>query len=208
MNKKLLIGIGVVALVAILLWGMSRFYEQKPINPSHDAFNSHPPEDIESKKETSATNEPRHSLPQSKSMLSKSPLKENPNPTDQEWKAAGIDPSKIEKPLPLGKRTIWSIAEALRGYHQEFRDYPHGNSNKEIADAIFGKNPKKLIFLENSRRHGFTNEHGDLVDPWGTPYQFTFTGDKFEIWSAGADRSFGTDDDEIYPEPLKQSLHP
>jgi hypothetical protein len=148
---------------------------------------------------TSATTFPTPEVENEKATVKSHAIaKENSHPTDEQWLAAGIDPKKIEKPARRVRLMIESIALALRDYREEYGSFPPGESSKEIADALFGKNPKKLAFLDNPRKR-FTNSQGELIDPWGTPYHLIFTEDNFEIKSAGADKRFGTGDDEVFP---------
>ncbi len=68
-------------------------------------------------------------------------------PTDEEWLAMGINPKKGEHGVLKIKRTMPSILYVLRQYREKFGEYPPGDSNKSIADAWFGKNPKNKMFL-------------------------------------------------------------
>lgn len=202
MTKKIIIWTAVAFILVMMLWLIFKSDDRKP----DASVTSNQTQPI-----------PRNTLtpqwkvdPQPSSISpsytgSQTVPKENPNPTDEEWLAAGIDPSKVEKPLPKGQRTIWSIAQAIRSHRSEFGSYPPGDTPKNIADSLLGKNPKQMIFLESSSKHGFTNAQGELVDPWDTLYQFTFTDDQFEIRSAGPNRQFGDQDDEVYPETKKPS---
>lgn len=110
---------------------------------------------------------------------------------------------RTENRLPPGLRSTWSIASALNQYREEFGNYPDGKDNKSIADALFGKNPKQLTFLEKDPH--YTNSRGELIDYWGTSYRFAFTNNAVEVRSAGEDRVFGTADDQVCPEPPKRT---
>jgi hypothetical protein len=47
-----------------------------------------------------------------------------------------------------------------------------------------------------ANHHGFTHVHSTRVlDPWGTPYRMTPSGQGYAILSAGPDHVFGTADD-------------
>ena len=38
----------------------------------------------------------------------------------------------------------------------------------------------------------------DLIDPWGEPFEYEYSGDKYVIWSSGPDKKMGTKDDSFY----------
>jgi type II secretory pathway pseudopilin PulG len=84
-----------------------------------------------------------------------------------------------------------SLLNALHYYQAEFDKYPSGSSS-EILQALLGNNPKKRVLLETRS----TNNAGQFVDPWGTPYEITFEStNHVMIRSAGKNRSFGDKDD-------------
>ncbi len=80
---------------------------------------------------------------------------------------------------------------------RQFRDLVGENpigTNAEIMAAIRGENLKqaKLNPPENQR----SNENGELLDRWGTPYFFhQLSRTQMEIRSAGPDRVMWTGDD-------------
>jgi len=53
--------------------------------------------------------------------------------------------------------------------------------------------PASLDVLTSDARFGIKKE--DLVDPWGEPFEYEHSGDKYVIWSSGPDRIMGTKDD-------------
>ncbi len=71
---------------------------------------------------------------------------------------------------------------------------PPLRSDLDFAAALAGQNPRKLTFLP--RGHPALGSDGHLRDRWGTPYAFRLLGPKrFEIRSAGPDRTLATADD-------------
>lgn len=82
----------------------------------------------------------------------------------------------------------------FRQYDSMFDGNPVG-TNLEITRALDGENPKQAKFLrpEAGMR---TNQKGELVDTWGTPYFFhQLSGHEMEIRSAGPDKIMWTADD-------------
>ena len=93
--------------------------------------------------------------------------------------------------MPIVKLELQSLLNAVQLYQAEFYKYPSGNPS-EISQAILGKNPKKHVFLSNFR----TNNAGQCIDPWRTPYEITVEStNRVMIRSAGKNRSFGDKDD-------------
>jgi hypothetical protein len=84
-------------------------------------------------------------------------------------------------------RITATLHAALALYKEEFGTYPAGNS-RAVSKALQGDNPKQKHFIELSR--GEVSPEGDLLDPWGTPYLFYFSGQKPLIRSAGENRQF------------------
>ncbi len=89
-----------------------------------------------------------------------------------------------------------SIALALKMYQMEFRTVPADN-NHAIATALRGGNTEHKDFMDSALMPQSTN--GDLLDPWGTPYQITLSPSNILIRSAGPNRQFEEPgDDYIY----------
>ena len=83
---------------------------------------------------------------------------------------------------------------ALQKYKEHVGAYPHG-SNREIAEALRGHNPKNIIILVGRRNN--LNEKGEMVDPWGTPLRIYYSDHGVLVRSAGPNRRF---DDSTVPE--------
>lgn len=98
------------------------------------------------------------------------------------------------------------LSEALAAYHAEFGEYPPGGV-AEIIRGLRGENAKQQVFFESPPES--QNAAGELLDPWGTPYQITFESETVPptIRSAGPNRLFedesarGSDDYRTWPRP-------
>ncbi len=106
-------------------------------------------------------------------------------------------PAPAEPPAAaaLPPLTILDNARVMiYNYHDRFGENPVGD-NSEITAALLGKNPKQVTFItEESGLH--TNDKGELLDGWGTPFFFHQVSSKeMEIRSAGEDRKLWTFDD-------------
>ncbi|MEY4916157.1 MAG: hypothetical protein RL616_70 [Verrucomicrobiota bacterium] len=101
-------------------------------------------------------------------------------------------PAESAKLPPL---TILDNARVvIHNYQDRFGENPVGD-NSEITAALTGKNPKQVTFIteESCLR---TNDKGELLDGWGTPFFFHQVSSKeMEIRSAGEDRKLWTFDD-------------
>jgi len=84
----------------------------------------------------------------------------------------------------------------IGNYKYEFGSDPTGDC-AQIFKKLFGDNPKKIEFIHP--RNTFTNQAGEFLDPWGTPYTISFAPtNSFVISSAGKDKIFGDADDIIF----------
>src|SRR5215471_20706405 len=75
----------------------------------------------------------------------------------------------------------------LQQYREFVGSYPTGN-NAAITKAMLGQTGKKVLIL--TVRRSDINDKGEVVDPWGTPYQFYFSNDQVLIRSAGPNKAF------------------
>jgi len=83
-----------------------------------------------------------------------------------------------------------SLILGLQQFKEFTGGYPIGN-NVYIAKALLGQTDKKVLIL--SVRQNDLNDKGEIVDPWGTPFRFYFSGDEVLIRSAGANRVWEDD---------------
>jgi hypothetical protein len=94
---------------------------------------------------------------------------------------------------------IVSLEIASKAYYAEYGTFPTGD-NVAVAGALQGSNPRKIVFIEFKSQD--TNQFGEVIDPWGTPYKFELqNGKPPSIRSAGPNRVFGDKDDILVPEP-------
>jgi len=82
---------------------------------------------------------------------------------------------------------IESLFDGLQKYKEHVGAYPAG-SNSEIAKALQGQNPKKVIILVGRKLE--QNGKGEFIDVYGTPYRFYFSDNSVLIRSAGRNRRF------------------
>ena len=99
-------------------------------------------------------------------------------------------PTTADVPIETALEEVQTM---LRDYRSAVGENPVG-TNAEIMRAINGDNLKQANIGPPSGQR--LNEHGELVDPWGTPYFFhQVSGNRMEIRSAGPDRVMWTADD-------------
>lgn len=68
--------------------------------------------------------------------------------------------------------------------------------NSEFTAALTGDNPVRMPFVPKNHS---AIVNGELVDRWGTPYQFhQLSLDRIEVRSAGPDQQLYTDDDALF----------
>jgi hypothetical protein len=82
---------------------------------------------------------------------------------------------------------IETLFTSLQNYKENIGSYPVGG-NAQIAKALQGENPKKIIVLVGRKTE--LNEKGEYLDPWGTPLRFYFSDGGVLIRSAGPNRRF------------------
>jgi hypothetical protein len=88
------------------------------------------------------------------------------------------------------------LGNAIVQYAVVFQKYPT-NDNAGLTKNLTGDNPKQLTLL--NLMESSTNKDGQMIDVWGTPYQFTFNStNNFAIRSAGENHTFGDMDDVVF----------
>lgn len=80
-----------------------------------------------------------------------------------------------------------NLIMGLQQYREFTGSYPTGN-NSAITKAMLGQTDKKVLILV--ARRSDLNDKGEIVDPWGTAYQFYFSHNEVMIRSAGPNRVF------------------
>ncbi len=90
------------------------------------------------------------------------------------------------------------LAEILQFYRMEFGSYPAGQENRDIMNALTGRNPDKLAIFP--RQHPRLDVSGQLLDAWGHPFHFhPISSQYLEIRSLGPDGEIFTADDITTP---------
>ena len=88
------------------------------------------------------------------------------------------------------------LAKAISRYATVFQQFPT-NDTTGLVKAMTGDNPQQLTFLDLGTTS--TNQNGQLIDIWSTPYKFAFNStNSFIITSAGENRTFGDTDDVVF----------
>jgi hypothetical protein len=88
------------------------------------------------------------------------------------------------------------LGAAIAQYAVVFKNYPT-NDNAGLTKNLTGDNPQQLRLINLSASS--TNAAGQMVDVWGTPYQFAFQStNSFSITSAGENLTFGDADDVVF----------
>ena len=100
----------------------------------------------------------------------------------QGWTLHRPDP-KIEK----FNRDCDNLILGIQQYREFVGSYPTGN-NAAVVKALLGRTEKKVLIL--SIRRSDVNDKGELVDPWGTAYQFYFSHNEVLIRSAGPNKAW------------------
>lgn len=106
----------------------------------------------------------------------------------------GVNIENIERGRSRIGNDLVQLKVAVNQYRELTGEYPEGG-NVEFAKALLGENPKKQVFIDWPKKQ--IGQAGELLDPWGTPYEMRVVDDVFEIRSAGPDLLFGTADDKM-----------
>ena len=89
-----------------------------------------------------------------------------------------ILPGILQPPTETGakdstevKQLARALDDALLKYREEIGRFPEGSAG-EIVSALCGRNEKEKAYLVLAPTA--VNEHGEMLDPWGTPFRITF----------------------------------
>jgi hypothetical protein len=80
-----------------------------------------------------------------------------------------------------------NLIMGIQQYREFVGSYPSGN-NAAITKALLGQTEKKVLIL--AIRRSELNDKGEIVDPWGSPYQFYFSFNEVMIRSGGPNKIF------------------
>jgi hypothetical protein len=93
------------------------------------------------------------------------------------------------------------VQTAVSSYYTEYSVYPAAPDNATLIKKLERNNPRHIRFFRMESRNA--NAKGELLDPWGTPFQFSVTAaGVLHVRSAGPDQTFGTLDDISLDTPL------
>jgi len=111
-------------------------------------------------------------------------------------------PQEVEQlqSMELKESEAVMLVEQLMGiaaYNANQGDMFTGFSNAEVTAQLLGGNARNRAFI--GKEHPRVNAKNELVDKWGTPYEFHFLSSRrVEIISAGPDLTHYTSDDVKY----------
>lgn len=103
------------------------------------------------------------------------------------WLVRAVTSVRVNARTSRLSQEVESLFEGLQKYKEHVGAYPVG-SNAEVAKALLGQNPKKVIILVGRKLE--QNGKGEFMDPWGTPLRFYFSDNSVLIRSAGQNRRF------------------
>jgi len=101
------------------------------------------------------------------------------------WVAKGWTLKKIDPKVTKFNTDCDNLILGIQQYKEFVGTYPNGN-NSTIAKSLLGQTDKKVLIL--AVRRSDLNDKGEIVDPWGTPYQFYFSHNEVLIRSAGPNK--------------------
>jgi type II secretory pathway pseudopilin PulG len=81
-----------------------------------------------------------------------------------------------------------TVIQGLQQYKEFVGSYPAGTNNLDIVRTLQGRTDKKVRIL--SVQKSDLNEKGEMLDPWGTPLMFFFSGNTVLIRSAGPNKAW------------------
>ena len=110
--------------------------------------------------------------------------------TNRGWRAAlGIPDERVSK-VDI---QVVGLVVASQEFQKHLGVFPTGDSHA-VSAALMGKNKKGVVFIEG---YGWTNNQGELVDPWNMPYSFNFESNSVTVRSSGPNKIYGDTDDFI-----------
>jgi hypothetical protein len=101
------------------------------------------------------------------------------------WVAKGWTLRRTDVKVAKFNTDCDNLILGLQQYKEFVGSYPTGN-NSQITKSLLGQTDKKVLIL--AVRRSDLNDKGEIVDPWGTPYNFYFSHNEVLIRSAGPDK--------------------
>lgn len=90
------------------------------------------------------------------------------------------------RPRAEARSFVVALLSATKAYATEYGS-PVSGSHAQILAALGGNNQREIVFFDTAASR--FNAHGELMDPWGTPYHFDLSDLKQpRIWSCGPNR--------------------
>lgn len=81
-----------------------------------------------------------------------------------------------------------NVIQGLQQFKEFAGSYPAGTNNLDVVRALQGKTERKVLII--SVQKSDMNEKGEMLDPWGTPLMFFFSGNTVLIRSAGPNKAW------------------
>ena len=103
------------------------------------------------------------------------------------WVAQGWTLKRADEKVTKFNADCDNLIMGIQQYREFVGSYPSGN-NIAITKALLGQTEKKVLILTVRRSN--INDKGEIIDPWGTPYQFYFSHNEVLIRSAGPNKAF------------------
>lgn len=101
------------------------------------------------------------------------------------WVAQGWTLRRADAKVAKFNADCDNLIMGIQQYREFVGSYPTGN-NVFITKSLLGQTDKKVLIL--AVRRSDINDKGEIVDPWGTPYQFYFSHNEVLIRSAGPNK--------------------
>src|SRR5437660_12430367 len=103
------------------------------------------------------------------------------------WVAKGWTLRRTDEKVAKFNVDCDNLILGIQQYKEFVGTYPTG-ANSSIAKSLLGQTDKKVLIL--AVRRSDLNDKGEIVDPWGTPYQFYFSHNEVLIRSAGPNKAW------------------
>ena len=101
------------------------------------------------------------------------------------WVAKGWTLRRTDPKVTKFNTDCENLIMGIQQYREFVGSYPVGN-NTFITKSLLGQTDKKVLIL--AVRRSDINDKGEIVDPWGTPYQFYFSHNEVLVRSAGPNK--------------------
>jgi len=88
---------------------------------------------------------------------------------------------RMEGPIMQTRAEVAVLTANLELYREEIGMYPP-TENRAVVDALCGDNPQHKIF--GSRSDLRLNADGQVIDPFGRPYIFSYVGENAKVRSS------------------------